>query len=69
VLFYLSSQFLGAFVKLGKATVRFVMSVRPLACPHGTTRLALDGFSWNFIFGDFFKICQDNSSFIKIWQE
>jgi hypothetical protein len=32
--------FLGAFAKLRKATVSFVMSV----CPHGTTRLSLDGF-------------------------
>jgi len=26
-------------------------------CPHGTTRLPLDGFSWNLIFEDFSKIC------------
>jgi hypothetical protein len=32
--------FLGAIVKLRKATVSFVMSV----CPHGTTRLPLGGF-------------------------
>ena len=32
---------LGAFAKLRKATISFVMSVRP----HGTTRLPLDGFS------------------------
>ena len=24
-------------------------------CPHGTTRLPLDGFSWNLIFEDFFQ--------------
>ena len=45
------------------------MSVRPSVCPHGTTRLPLDGFSWNFIFPQFSKICRENSSFIKIWQE
>ena len=32
--------FLGAFAKLRIATTSFVMSV----CPHGTTRLPLDGF-------------------------
>jgi hypothetical protein len=37
--------FLGAFAKLRRATIRFVMSVRPSICPHGTTRLPLDGFS------------------------
>ena len=35
-----SVTFLGAFAKLRKATIGFVMSV----CPHGTTRLPLDGF-------------------------
>ena len=42
--------FLGAFAKLRKATVSFIMSIsvcRSL-CPHGTTRPPLDGF---------FKIC------------
>jgi len=34
---------LGAFAKLQKVTVSFVMSVRP----HGTTRHPLDGCSWN----------------------
>jgi len=32
--------------------------------PDGTTRLPLDGFSWNFVFQYFPKIC-----FMKIWQE
>ena len=40
---------LGAFAKLRKATISFVMSVRlffsPSVCPHGTTRLPLDSFS------------------------
>jgi len=57
--------FLGAFAKLWKATISFVMSVSP----HGTTRLPLDGFSWNLIIGDFSKICHENSSFIKIGPE
>jgi len=37
---------LSAFAKLRKATIIFVMSVRP----HGTTRPPLDGSSWNLIF-------------------
>ena len=36
--------------KSGKATVTFVMSVCPSVRTHGTTRLPLDGFSWNFVF-------------------
>ena len=59
-------SFLGAFPKLRKAFISFFISVRP----HGTTRLPLDGFSWNLIFEDFFsKICRENSSFVKIGQE
>jgi hypothetical protein len=61
--------FLGAFAKLRKATVSFVMSVCPSVCPRGTTRLPLDGFSWNLTFDYFSIICRENSSFIKIWQE
>jgi hypothetical protein len=46
-------QFLGAFAKLRKATVGFVMSVCLSVCPsvrpsvllHGTTEPPLDGFS------------------------
>ena len=52
-----------------KATISFVMSGRPSVCPHGTTRLPLDGFWWNFLLSLFSKICPENSSFIKIWQE
>ena len=37
-------MFLGAFEKLRKATISFVMTVRPSVCPHGPTRLRLDGF-------------------------
>jgi hypothetical protein len=36
---------LGVVGKLRKATISFVMSVRPSARPHGTIRLPLDGFS------------------------
>jgi hypothetical protein len=41
------------------------LSVRP----HGTTRLPLEGFSWNLIFHYFSKICRENSISIKICQE
>jgi hypothetical protein len=56
-------SFLGAFPKLRKALS--CLSV----CPHGTIRLALDGFRWNFIFQLFSKICREKSSFVKIRQE
>jgi hypothetical protein len=36
-------QFLGAFAKLRKATISFVMSVCPVR-RHGTTGLTMDGF-------------------------
>ena len=45
------------------------MSVRPSVCPHRTTRLQMDGFSWNFISEYFSKICRENSHLIKIGQE
>ena len=38
-------------------------------CPHGTARLPIKGFSWNFVFEYFPKICRGNSDFIKIWRE
>jgi hypothetical protein len=41
----LIGTFWRASAKLQKATISFVMSVRP----HGTTRLILNGFSWNVI--------------------
>jgi len=53
--------FLGTFTKLREASIRSVMSVCQFVRPHGTTRLPLDGFSWNFS-----KICQEDLSFIKI---
>ena len=59
------SQFLGMFAKLWKATISFIMSVRP----YGIIRLPLDGFSWNMILEYLSKIFWENSSFIKIWQE
>jgi len=54
-----SHYLLGVFTTLWKETVGFVTS----ACLCGTTLLPLDGFSWNL------KICWEDSSFIKFWQE
>jgi len=55
---------LDAFAKLRKATVSFVMSVRPSVClsvcPHGTFQLQMDGYLRNFIFPYFSKVCQEN---------
>ena len=61
--------FLGAVAKLRKATISPAMIVCLSVRPNGITRFPLDGFSWNFIFEYFSKICRENSSFIKIWQK
>ena len=63
------SWFLGAFAKLWKATSGFITSIRPPVRPHETTRLPLDGFSWNLMYECFSKICRKNSSLIKVWEE
>ena len=52
---------LNTFAKLRRATVNFIVPV----LPHGTTRFPLDGFLWNFVFGDFH---QDLLSFVKMCQ-
>ena len=41
----------GAFAKMRKATISFVIS----DCPQVTTRFPLDGFSWNFTLEHFFN--------------
>jgi len=48
-------MFEGAFAKLQKATISFVMST----CSFETMRLPLDRFSWNYFFEYFSKICQE----------
>ena len=53
---------LDTFARMRMATISYVMSVRP----RGTTWLPLDEFSWNLISADYWKICRENSSFIKI---
>jgi hypothetical protein len=67
--YWIGKLYLGAFAKLRKVAISFFMSVRPSICPHGTTRVSLDGFSWNLIFEYFSKICREKSSFSKIGQE
>jgi len=52
------------FTKLQKATIRIILSVRPHA--HETAWLQLGRYSWNLILEYFWKICQENSNFIKI---
>jgi len=39
-----SFPFLGAFARLRKAAISFVMSVRPSVRPHETTGLSMDEF-------------------------
>jgi hypothetical protein len=46
-----SKRLFGVFENLRKATITFGMSI----CPHGTSRLPLDGFLWNLIFEYFFE--------------
>jgi hypothetical protein len=43
--------------------------VHPLVCPHGTTRLPLDGLLWNLVFECPSKTCRERFSCIKNWQE
>jgi len=66
---FLFVTFLGAFAKLRKATISFVMSVRLSVRPHRTARLPLEGFSRNLVSVYFSKICRKNWSFVKIWQK
>ena len=47
----------------------YLRHVCPSVCPHVTTRLPLDGFSWNLISEYFSNICRENSSFITIWRQ
>jgi hypothetical protein len=54
---------------LWKVNISFIMSVCPSVHPHGTTRLPLDGSLWNLIFEYYLKICWENLSLIKIWQD
>jgi hypothetical protein len=46
-----------------KATISFVMSICLSVSSSGTIRLTLNGFSLNFMFEDYLKICRENSKF------
>ena len=62
-----SSVVLRRFRKIARTDcwlLRACLSVRS----HGTTRLPLEGFSWNLMFEHFSKIWQENSSFMKIFK-
>ena len=65
VIMHTRQTFTGAFVKLRKATISFVMSVCLSVCPHGTTHIPLDGFAWNLLFEDFSKFYGENPCFIN----
>ena len=56
---FLKYVFLGAFTKLPKVTISFVMYVCPSVSgsvrQHGTTHLPLDGLLWNLILEDLSK--------------
>jgi hypothetical protein len=61
---------LGAFQKFQKATVSFVMSVRPSI--HPSVRMEQLGFHWTdfhkiWYVRIFSKICLENSNFINTW--
>jgi hypothetical protein len=64
---------LGAFAKLLKAMISFVISdcpsVRSFVSPHRIARLPLDIFPWNFMFEYVYKICREFSNFINIFKK
>jgi len=55
--------------KLRKATISFVMSVRPYVRPHEQPGSHGKDFHEMLYSKIFLKICPENSSFIKIGQE
>jgi hypothetical protein len=64
-----SDGFLDGFTKSRKTLISCVMFVCPSVRPLGKNPLPQDGFSFYFTFEYFWKICQENASFIKILQE
>jgi len=55
----------GAFEKLRKKRLltKSYLSVSSFFRPHGTTRLSMDGSSWDLVFQDFSNYCWENSIF------
>jgi len=64
--FYSIYEFLSAFAKLRKTIVSFVMSVRLSVLPHGTFDSHWTYLSENLCRRIFWKIYQENSSFINL---
>ena len=62
-------KFLGAYAKLRKVTISFVMSVCWSVRPHGKTQLPLVGCLCKFICEYFSKNCIENAILIKMLQE
>jgi hypothetical protein len=62
-------KFLGAFAKLRKVTISFVVSGRFICLSAMFTRFPQNGFLWQLVFEYFLKIRRENSSFFKIHQE
>jgi len=56
--------FISEFAKLQKVTICFVMSVSLSIYPEQLSFHWTD-FFLNLVLEDFFKLCQENSSFIK----
>jgi hypothetical protein len=61
-------MFLGTFPNCEKRILASSCLSASLSVPHGTTRLPVDGFSWNVLFEDFSQV-EKIQSFLKIWQE
>jgi len=62
-----TAGFLGAVAKLQKTTTDFVIVCLSVAVSfRETSLLQLDGFSWNFIFDYFSKICWENERLAEI---
>ena len=60
-----NAELLGAFEKLRKSIVGFVISVRQ----HRTTRLPVGELSADLTFEEFSIVCRENSSLTEIRQE
>ena len=60
-----TSPFISRLRKIAKSGC-FLCYYSPSVYSHGTTWFPLEGYSRNFIFDDYSKICRENSSFITI---
>jgi hypothetical protein len=71
ILIILRVQFMGTGCQGGtqvktKSLGTLEITTRSSVLPHATTRLLLDGFSWNLIFEYYSKIYKENSRLTKI---